>query len=105
MATGTMGGCDPVVFEMAGCLFRVGGGSPEFAGASKGGGGPLGEDGGVAAEAVFHGGAAAFDEIAGFLDEGAVAGVVADVFVAEIGGESGFFAGATPANWMIGAST
>ena len=29
MATGTMGGCDPVVFEMAGCLFRVGGGSPE----------------------------------------------------------------------------
>ena len=69
------GGCDPVVFEMAGCLFRVGGGSPEFAGASEGG--------------VWC----------------AVAGVVADVFVAKIGGESGFFAGATPANWMIGAST
>ena len=63
MATGTMGGCDPVVFEMAGCLFRVGGGSPEFA--------------------------EAFDEIAGFLDEGAVAGVVADVFVAVVSGEPG----------------
>jgi hypothetical protein len=70
-----------------------------------GGGGPLGEDGGGAAEAVFHGGAAAFDEVAGFLDEGAVAGVVADVFDAVVSGESGFFAGATPANWMIDAST
>jgi hypothetical protein len=35
------------------------------------------------------GGAEAFDEIAGFLDEGAVAGVVADVFVAVVSGEPG----------------
>ena len=32
-----MGGCDPVVFEVVGGVFRVGGGSPEFAGTLAGG--------------------------------------------------------------------
>ena len=38
MAIGAMGGCDPVVFELAGRLFAGGSGSPEFAGTPEGGG-------------------------------------------------------------------
>lgn len=38
MAIGAMGGRDPVVFEMAGRLFRVGSRSPEFAGTAESGG-------------------------------------------------------------------
>jgi hypothetical protein len=49
-----------------------------------GGGSPLGENLGIATEAVFHGAAEAFDKIAGFLDEGAVVGGVADVFDAVV---------------------
>ena len=38
MATGAVGGCGPVVFELAQRLLRVGGGSPEFAGTPEVGG-------------------------------------------------------------------
>ncbi len=48
------------------------------------GGGPLGEDLVIAAEAVFDGGVEAFDEVAGLFDEGPVVGVVADVIDAVV---------------------